>query len=224
MSHNTFHVSIHVKDIPTAVEQYKKMLGLEPAKVKADYAKFEIADPPVIFSLTLGGEPGKVSHLGIRYPGTGEVVDRKSPREESRIFAMLEQRKRPVATPKPTSSGYVIPRECPWEFYTLSWRMLRPRRRLIQDYESFWSRERSRDRPSRLLRAHSFGEYSDEAASGARHCKEQLLLRSRWKTYCAWDNGVARRLKILMYPRVHSGFSPPRALFSRRSRRFSNNF
>src|SRR5258705_10025556 len=74
MSRNTFHVSIHVKDIPTAVEQYKKMLGIEPAKVRADYAKFEIADPPVIFSLNAGGKPGTLSHLGIRYPGTGDVA------------------------------------------------------------------------------------------------------------------------------------------------------
>ena len=40
MSHNMFHVSIYVKDIPTAVAQYQKMLGVEPAKVKADYAKW----------------------------------------------------------------------------------------------------------------------------------------------------------------------------------------
>ncbi len=74
MAQNTFHVALYVQDIPTAVAQYRKILGIEPAKVKADYAKFEIADPPVILSLHLGGEPGTVSHLGIRYPGTGEVA------------------------------------------------------------------------------------------------------------------------------------------------------
>ena len=62
----------------------------------------------------------------------------------------------------------------------------------------------------------------DTGRSMERPVREAV--RSCCKTYCAWDNGVARRLKILMYPRVHSGFSPPRALFSRRSRRFSNNF
>ena len=62
MSQNTFHVAIYVRDIATAVEHYKNILGLEPAKVKTDYAKFELADPPVIFSLNLGGEPGTVSH------------------------------------------------------------------------------------------------------------------------------------------------------------------
>jgi catechol 2,3-dioxygenase-like lactoylglutathione lyase family enzyme len=73
MAQNTFHVAISVKDLPSAIEQYKKILGMEPAKVKPDYAKFEIADPPVILSLNLGGEPGTVSHLGIRYPESEQV-------------------------------------------------------------------------------------------------------------------------------------------------------
>jgi catechol 2,3-dioxygenase-like lactoylglutathione lyase family enzyme len=74
MSHNTFHVALSVTDLPTAIEQYRKILGMEPAKVKPDYAKFEIADPPVILSLNLGGEPGTVSHLGIRYADTEQVM------------------------------------------------------------------------------------------------------------------------------------------------------
>jgi tetratricopeptide (TPR) repeat protein len=40
---------------------------------------------------------------------------------------------------------------------------------------------------------------------------------------CAWHNFVAHRLKILMYCRVHSGFSPPRAAFCLRSRRFEKS-
>ncbi len=71
---NTFHVAVYVRSIPEAVEQYRKVLGIEPAKVRHDYAKFELADPPVIFSLNVGGEPGTLSHLGIRYPGSGEVA------------------------------------------------------------------------------------------------------------------------------------------------------
>ena len=71
---NTFHVAVYVQSIPEAVEKYRKILGLEPAKVRHDYAKFELQDPPVIFSLNVGGEPGTLSHLGIRYPGTGDVA------------------------------------------------------------------------------------------------------------------------------------------------------
>jgi catechol 2,3-dioxygenase-like lactoylglutathione lyase family enzyme len=118
MSHNTFHVSIRVKDIPTAVEQYKKILGLEPAKVKADYAKFELADPPVIFSLTLGGEPGTVSHLGIRYPGTGEVVTEKV-RVKNQGVEMLEQKGATCCYAKADKFWVRDTEGMPWEFYTL---------------------------------------------------------------------------------------------------------
>jgi catechol 2,3-dioxygenase-like lactoylglutathione lyase family enzyme len=74
MAHNTFHVALYVDDIETAVDRYRKILGIEPAKVRHDYAKFEIVDPPVISSLNVGGKPGTLSHLGIRRPGSGELA------------------------------------------------------------------------------------------------------------------------------------------------------
>lgn len=71
---NTFHVSLNVKSIPEAVERYRKILGAEPAKLRADYAKFELTDPPLILSLNLHGTPGTVGHLGIRYPESSQVA------------------------------------------------------------------------------------------------------------------------------------------------------
>ena len=90
MAQNTFHVAISVKDLPTAIAQYTKMLGIEPAKVKPDYAKFELADPPAIISLNLGGEPGTVSHLGIRYAET-ETVASELARTKAQGIAVREQ-------------------------------------------------------------------------------------------------------------------------------------
>jgi len=90
MSHNTFHVALSVTDLPTAIAQYRKILGMEPAKVKPDYAKFEIADPPVILSLNLGGEPGTVSHLGIRYAETEQVTQALA-RTKAEGMAVREQ-------------------------------------------------------------------------------------------------------------------------------------
>ena len=54
---NTFHVAVYVRSISEAVEKYRKLLGIEPAKVRHDYAKFEIQDPPVIFSMSVGSDP-----------------------------------------------------------------------------------------------------------------------------------------------------------------------
>ena len=58
MAQNTFHVALYVRDLDAAIARYRKLLGQEPAKVRHDYAKFEIADPPVILSLNTGGKPG----------------------------------------------------------------------------------------------------------------------------------------------------------------------
>ena len=46
MAHNTFHVALYVRDLDAAIARYRKLLGQEPAKVRHDYAKFEITDPP----------------------------------------------------------------------------------------------------------------------------------------------------------------------------------
>jgi catechol 2,3-dioxygenase-like lactoylglutathione lyase family enzyme len=87
---NTFHVAISVKDLPTAIAQYTRMLGIAPAKVKPDYAKFELADPPAIISLNLGGEPGTVSHLGIRYTDPDAVMQALA-RTKAEGIAVREQ-------------------------------------------------------------------------------------------------------------------------------------
>lgn len=86
---NTFHVSIEVADIAKAVESYRKILGIEPAKQHPEYAKFEIADPPVILSL-VPGEAGRLSHLGIRYPSTGDVAS-ELVRVRNQAMDVLEQ-------------------------------------------------------------------------------------------------------------------------------------
>jgi catechol 2,3-dioxygenase-like lactoylglutathione lyase family enzyme len=90
MSRNTFHVSLYVDHIPAAVDRYRRILGIEPAKVRPDYAKFEIEDPPVILSLAVGGTPGTISHLGVRYPATGEVASQMV-RAESEGLETLRQ-------------------------------------------------------------------------------------------------------------------------------------
>lgn len=71
---NAFHVSLNVRSIPEAVERYRRILGAEPAKLRVDYAKFELADPPLVLSLNLGGPPGTVGHLGIRRPDSSAVA------------------------------------------------------------------------------------------------------------------------------------------------------
>jgi catechol 2,3-dioxygenase-like lactoylglutathione lyase family enzyme len=63
-----FHISLNVRDLNAAVEFYRVLFGLEPAKHHHDYAKFEIEEPPVIFSLSPHSVAcgGVMSNIGIQ--------------------------------------------------------------------------------------------------------------------------------------------------------------
>ena len=115
---NTFHVAVYVRDIPEAVEQYRKLLGIEPAKVRHDYAKFELEDPPVIFSLNVGGEPGTLSHLGIRYAGTGEVASEMVRVKQSEV-PLLQQEGTTCCYAKADKFWVRDADGIPWEMYAL---------------------------------------------------------------------------------------------------------
>jgi catechol 2,3-dioxygenase-like lactoylglutathione lyase family enzyme len=115
---NTFHVALYVNDLDAAIERYKKILGQEPAKVRHDYAKFEIADPPVILSLNTGGEAGTVSHLGIRYPSTGDVAS-EMVRVKGGAVDLLEQKGTTCCYAKADKFWVRDADGMPWEMYTL---------------------------------------------------------------------------------------------------------
>ena len=118
MPQNTFHVALYVKDIDAAVARYRKLLGREPAKVRHDYAKFEIHDPPVILSLNTGGEPGQLSHLGVRYPGTADVAS-EMVRAKSEQLDMLQQEGTTCCYAKADKFWVRDADGVPWEMYTL---------------------------------------------------------------------------------------------------------
>ena len=115
---NTFHVALNVKDLDRAVAEYQKILGVAPAKVRPGYAKFELADPPVILSLNVGGEPGTLSHLGIRYPGTGEVAS-ELVRSKSQGLDMIQQKGVTCCYAKADKFWVVDADKIAWEMYTL---------------------------------------------------------------------------------------------------------
>jgi SAM-dependent methyltransferase len=70
-----FHLSLNVTDLGRSIAFYRVLFDREPAKCHDDYAKFELDDPPVIFSLVAHapGPGGSLSHLGFRVGGGDEV-------------------------------------------------------------------------------------------------------------------------------------------------------
>ena len=70
------HVSVNVRNVEKSIEFYRRMLGIEPAKVRTGYAKFDVLNPPVNLALNevpdLAGA-GALSHLGIQVRSTDDV-------------------------------------------------------------------------------------------------------------------------------------------------------
>lgn len=72
------HVALNVNNLEESLKFYRALWGIEPAKVRTGYAKFDVFDPPV--NMTLNENPtklqngsGGVNHLGIQV-GTSETV------------------------------------------------------------------------------------------------------------------------------------------------------
>ena len=68
------HVSLNVTDVTRSVAFYRTFFGVEPVKLKADYAKFDLVEPPLNLTMNQrrpseAGEHGRLSHLGIQVEG-----------------------------------------------------------------------------------------------------------------------------------------------------------
>jgi predicted enzyme related to lactoylglutathione lyase len=86
------HLAINVRNVEVSTEFYKKMFGIEPSKVRNGYAKFDVQNPPLNFTLNQAPfqKAGALSHLGIQVAGTDDVLAIKSQWEESGLLTREE--------------------------------------------------------------------------------------------------------------------------------------
>ena len=70
------HLALNVHNVGVSLEFYRKMLGLEPSKVRSGYAKFDLQNPPLNLTLNQVAFDGRgaLSHLGIQVATTKEVL------------------------------------------------------------------------------------------------------------------------------------------------------
>ena len=70
------HLALNVGNVERSIEFYKRMLGIEPSKVRKGYAKFDVQNPPLNFTLNESNvrEKGALSHLGIQVASTDDVL------------------------------------------------------------------------------------------------------------------------------------------------------
>ena len=71
------HVSIDVKNIKNSVDFYRKVFGTDPQKQTDYYAKFDLSDPSLNFSMQTkkDGSVSRVNHFGIEVSSEAEVRD-----------------------------------------------------------------------------------------------------------------------------------------------------
>lgn len=70
------HLAMNVSNVEDSIEFYKKMLGIEPSKVRTGYAKFDVQNPPLNLTLNQVAFQGKgaLSHMGIQVETTEDVI------------------------------------------------------------------------------------------------------------------------------------------------------
>src|SRR5688572_3177446 len=70
------HLALNVKDVERSIQFYRRMLGIEPSKVRSGYAKFDVQEPPLNLTLNQNNfkERGALSHLGIQVASTTDVL------------------------------------------------------------------------------------------------------------------------------------------------------
>ena len=70
------HLAIKVRNVEQSIEFYRQLFGIEPSKVRTGYAKFDVQNPPLNFTLNEGPVNGRggLSHLGIQVRSTQDVL------------------------------------------------------------------------------------------------------------------------------------------------------
>jgi catechol 2,3-dioxygenase-like lactoylglutathione lyase family enzyme len=88
-----FHLSLNVTDLTRSVEFHEALLGVPPAKLRNDYAKFEIDDPPLVLSLEPHGVSagGALNHVGFRLSDSAALVEAQRRLEAAGISTQREE-------------------------------------------------------------------------------------------------------------------------------------
>src|SRR5436190_8587915 len=88
-----FHMSLNVSDLGSSVHFYEVLFGQEPAKLRSDYAKFELNDPPLVLSLEphAPGPGGALNHAGFRFADAEALVAAHRRLDAAGIHAQFEE-------------------------------------------------------------------------------------------------------------------------------------
>ncbi len=67
------HVHVAVHDLEQSIRFYKALFDAEPTLTRGDYAKWQLEDPRVNFTISKRGAKTGLDHLGIQAEDEGEL-------------------------------------------------------------------------------------------------------------------------------------------------------
>jgi catechol 2,3-dioxygenase-like lactoylglutathione lyase family enzyme len=88
------HVALNTNRFEESLEFYAKLFGQDPAKVREDWAKFDLVDPPVNLTINRSEKTlhhGHISHLGIEVEDSETVAAMDKRMQELGLVTLPEE-------------------------------------------------------------------------------------------------------------------------------------
>jgi len=124
-------LALNVDNLDESIAFYSKLFGAEPAKLRAGYANFAIAEPPLkLILMENPGQGGSLNHLGVEVADT-DAVDAERTRLAEVGLASVEQRNTTCCYAKQNKFWVQgTPNGERWEIYTV-----------LEDSQTFWGED-----------------------------------------------------------------------------------
>ncbi len=110
------HVNITVDNVAQAVRFYSTLFDAEPALLKEDYAKWEVADPPIHLSVSSHGSKPGLNHLGIQLE-TLDQLGGVTARLTSTRLPLLEEENAACCYARSNKTWVTDPSGLRWEMF-----------------------------------------------------------------------------------------------------------
>lgn len=112
-----FHVHISVKSLQDNVDFYNKLFGVLPSKLKSDYAKWMLEDPPVNFAISSKGRSSGLNHFGVQVDSAEGLLSIKKLAENAAKEAVYDQGETTCCYAKSEKHWVLDPQGLAWEHF-----------------------------------------------------------------------------------------------------------
>jgi catechol 2,3-dioxygenase-like lactoylglutathione lyase family enzyme len=113
-------LSLNVSDLDAAVDFYRRLFGVEPAKLKPGYANFAIDSPPLKLVLNSpgNGPAATINHLGVEVE-SAEQVEQARQRLESTGLSPVPEDEARCYYARQAKVWVHDPDGAAWEYYAI---------------------------------------------------------------------------------------------------------